>query len=217
TAPAANVETRFRYNPDVQSLPAMVPAVIPLLLMMLPAMLTALAVVREKELGSIINLYVTPVTRSEFLVGKQLPYIALAIINFLLMALLAVTLFDVPIKGSFLTLLLAVVIYSIIATGMGLLASTLTRSQIAAMFFAIIGTLIPAVQFSGMIDPVSSLEGVGRFIGTIYPTSYMLTITRGVFSKALGLGDLYTLFVPLLIAVPTIMGLSIFLLKNQER
>lgn len=215
--PAASVETRFRYNPDVQSLPAMVPAVIPLLLMMLPAMLTALAVVREKELGSIINLYVTPVTRSEFLVGKQLPYIALAIINFLLMALLAVTLFGVPIKGSFLTLLLAVVIYSIIATGMGLLASTLTRSQIAAMFFAIIGTLIPAVQFSGMIDPVSSLEGVGRFIGTIYPTSYMLTITRGVFSKALGLSDLYTLFVPLLIAVPTIMGLSIFLLKNQER
>ncbi|MGM0832915.1 MAG: ribosome-associated ATPase/putative transporter RbbA [Pseudomonadota bacterium] len=217
STPTASVETRFRYNPDVQSLPAMVPAVIPLLLMMLPAMLTALAVVREKELGSIINLYVTPVTRSEFLIGKQLPYIALAIINFLLMALLAVTLFGVPIKGSFLTLLLAVVIYSIIATGMGLLASTLTRSQIAAMFFAIIGTLIPAVQFSGMIDPVSSLEGAGRFIGTIYPTSHMLTITRGVFSKALGLSDLYALFVPLLIAVPTIMGLSIFLLKNQER
>ncbi|PCF94970.1 ribosome-associated ATPase/putative transporter RbbA [Vreelandella nigrificans] len=214
---AASVETRFRYNPDVQSLPAMVPAVIPLLLMMLPAMLTALAVVREKELGSIINLYVTPVTRSEFLIGKQLPYIALAVLNFLLMALLSVTLFGVPITGSFLTLLLAVVIYSIIATGMGLLASTLTRSQIAAMFFAMIGTLIPAVQFSGMIDPVSSLEGTGRFIGTIYPTSYMLTITRGVFSKALNLGDLYPLFVPLLIAVPTIMGLSIFLLKNQER
>lgn len=216
-AAAASVETRFRYNPDVQSLPAMVPAVIPLLLMMLPAMLTALAVVREKELGSIINLYVTPVTRSEFLIGKQLPYIALAVVNFLLMALLAVTLFGVPITGSFMTLLLAVVIYSIIATGMGLLASTLTRSQIAAMFFAMIGTLIPAVQFSGMIDPVSSLEGAGRFIGTIYPTSYMLTITRGVFSKALNLGDLYHLFVPLLIAVPTIMGLSIFLLKNQER
>lgn len=72
----ARVETRFRYNPDVKSLPAMVPAVIPLLLLMLPAMLTALAVVREKELGSIVNLYVTPVTRFEFLLGKQLPYIA---------------------------------------------------------------------------------------------------------------------------------------------
>jgi ribosome-dependent ATPase len=70
-----SIETRYRYNPDVKSLPAMVPAVIPLLLMMLPAMLTALAVVREKELGSIINLYVTPVTRTEFLLGKQLPYV----------------------------------------------------------------------------------------------------------------------------------------------
>jgi ribosome-dependent ATPase len=79
---ASSVETRFRYNPDVKSLPAMVPAVIPLLLLMLPAMLTALAVVREKELGSIINLYVTPVTRTEFLLGKQLPYVGLAMVNF---------------------------------------------------------------------------------------------------------------------------------------
>ena len=79
----------------------MMPAVIPLLLMMLPAMLTALAVVREKELGSIINLYVTPVTRTEFLLGKQLPYVALAMLNFLLMVLLAVTAFGVPMTGSF--------------------------------------------------------------------------------------------------------------------
>ena len=75
----AEIQTRFRYNPDVRSLPAMVPAIIPLLLLMLPAMLTALAVVREKESGSIINFYVTPVTRSEFLLGKQLPYVALEI------------------------------------------------------------------------------------------------------------------------------------------
>src|SRR5450759_5030449 len=98
-AGTATVETRFRYNPDVKSLPSMVPATIPLLLLMIPAMLSALSVVREKELGSIINLYVTPVTRSEFLIGKQLPYIVLAMFNFLLMTLFAVTLFDVPLKG----------------------------------------------------------------------------------------------------------------------
>ena len=106
-AGVSSVETRFRYNPDVKSLPAMVPAVIPMLLLMLPAMLTALAVVREKELGSIINLYVTPTTRTEFLLGKQLPYVALAMLNFGLMCLLAVTVFGVPIKGSFATLALA--------------------------------------------------------------------------------------------------------------
>ncbi len=181
----ATVETRFRYNPDVKSLPAMVPAVIPMLLMMIPAMLTALSVVREKELGSIVNLYVTPVTRSEFLLGKQLPYIGLAMLNFLLMTLLAVTMFDVPIKGSFVTLLAAALAYVVCATGMGLLASTFTKSQIAAMFLAMIGTLIPAVQFSGMIDPVSSLEGIGAFIGHIYPTTHFLDVSRGVFNKAL--------------------------------
>ncbi len=163
TAGTAQVETRFRYNPDVRSLPAMVPAVIPMLLLMLPAMLTALAVVREKELGSIINLYVTPVTRTEFLLGKQLPYVGLAMLNFLLMSLLAVTVFGVPVKGSFLVLALAALAFSFaVATGMGLLVSAVTKSQIAAMFFAMIGTMIPAIQFSGLIDPVSSLEGAAR-------------------------------------------------------
>ena len=217
SASAVSVQSRFRYNPDVKSLPAMVPAVIPLLLLLLPAMLTALAVVREKEMGSIINLYVTPVTRSEFLIGKQLPYVGLAMVNFGLMCLLAVTAFGVPVTGSFPVLLLAAFLFSISATGMGLLASAVTRSQIAAMFFTMIGTLIPAAQFAGLIDPVSSLEGAARIIGEIYPATYMFTISRGVFSKGLGLGELHGAFWPLLLSVPVIMGAAIALLKKQER
>ena len=213
----ASVETRFRYNPDVKSLPAMVPAVIPLLLLMLPAMLTALAVVREKETGSITNLYVTPVTRIEFLLGKQLPYVGLAMVNFLLMSLLAVTIFGVPVKGSFFTLALAALIFSFAATGMGLLASAVTRSQIAAMFFAMIGTLIPATQFAGLIDPVSSLEGSSKFIGEIYPATHMISISRGVFNKSLGLADLTGPLWSMLISVPVILGVAVLLLKKQER
>lgn len=212
-----NVETRFRYNPDVKSLPAMVPAVIPLLLLMLPAMLTALAVVREKETGSITNLYVTPVTRIEFLLGKQLPYVGLAMVNFLLMSLLAVTVFGVPVTGSFFTLSLAALIFSFAATGMGLLASAVTRSQIAAMFFAMIGTIIPATQFAGLIDPVSSLEGSSKFIGEIYPATHMISISRGVFSKALGLADLAGPLWSMLLSVPVILGAAVLLLKKQER
>ena len=211
-----NIETRYRYNPDVKSLPAIVPAVIPLLLMMIPSMLSALSVVREKELGSIINLYVTPTTRSEFLLGKQLPYIALGMLNFFLLCGLSVFVFGVPHKGSFLTLTLAALLYIIIATGMGLLISTFMKSQIAAIFGTAIITLIPATQFSGMIDPVASLEGPGRWIGEVYPTSHFLTIARGTFSKALDLADLWQLFIPLLIAIPLVMGLSILLLKKQE-
>ncbi len=213
---SASIETRYRYNPDVKSLPAMVPAIMPLLLLMLPAMLSALAVVREKELGSIINLYVTPVTRSEFLFGKQIPYVILAMLNFLLMTLLAVTVFGVPVKGSFATLALAALIYCVISTGIGLLASTFTRSQIAAMFFTMIASMLPAVQFAGMLNPVSSLEGSGRLIGEIYPTTHMLIISRGVFSKALDMSDLYEAFWPLLVAMPIVLGAAILLLKKQD-
>ncbi|STV24804.1 multidrug ABC transporter permease [Klebsiella pneumoniae subsp. rhinoscleromatis] len=211
-----SIETRYRYNPDVKSLPAIVPAVIPLLLMMIPAMLSALSIVREKELGSIINLYVTPTTRSEFLLGKQLPYIVLGMFNFFLLCALSVFVFGVAHKGSFLTLTLAALLYVTIATGLGLLISTFMKSQIAAIFGTAIITLIPATQFSGMIDPVASLEGPGRWIGQIYPTSHFLTIARGTFSKALNISDLWGSFIPLLIAVPLVLGLSVLLLKKQE-
>jgi ribosome-dependent ATPase len=216
TSPAT-IETRFRYNPDVRSLPAMVPAVIPMLLLMIPAMLTALSVVREKELGSIINLYVTPVTRSEFLLGKQMPYILLAMLNFALLTLLAVTVFGVPVKGSLPALTAGALLFVTFSTGFGLFASTFTRSQIAAMFVTIIGTIIPAIQFAGMLNPVSSLEGVGHLIGQVYPAAHFLTITRGVFNKALGFASLEASFWPLALAVPVILVLSILLLKKQER
>jgi len=212
-----SIETRYRYNPDIRSLNAMVPAVVPMLLLLLPAMLTALGIVREKELGSIINVYVTPVTRTEFMLGKQLPYIGLAMLNFILMCLMAVFLFGVPVTGSFLTLLVSAFVFVIIATGMGLLASTVTSSQIAAMFFTMIGTIIPATQFAGLIDPVTSLEGPGQLIGEIYPATYMFAISRGVFAKALFLKDLYGLIIPLIVAVPVILGAAIMLLRKQER
>ena len=212
----ATIETRFRYNPDVKSLPAMIPAVIAMNLLMIPAILAALSVVREKELGSIINLYVTPVTRTEFLLGKQLPYIAPAMFNFGLMSLIAVTYFEVPLRGSFLALTVAALLFVGFSTGFGLFASIFTRSQIAALFLTMISTVIPAVQFSGLINPVSSLVGVGAVIGRVYPEAHFLTICRGVFSKGLGFVSLAPDFMALLIAVPGILSLSILLLKKQE-
>ncbi|MEH6721828.1 MAG: ribosome-associated ATPase/putative transporter RbbA [Aurantimonas endophytica] len=215
TAGDFSVETRYRYNPDVQSLVAMVPAVIPLLLLMIPAMLAALSVVREKELGSIVNLYVTPVTRLEFLVGKQIPYVALAMLNFFLLAAFAIFVFRVPFTGSFVTYSAAAFLFVIVVTAMGLVISTFMSSQIAAIFGTAILTLLPATQYSGMIDPVSSLEGVGAIIGKIYPATHFMTISRGTFSKALDFADLAPFFLPLLIAVPVLLGLGTLLLKKQ--
>ena len=168
-------------------------------------------------MGSIINLYVTPASRIEFLIGKQLPYVALGMVNFLLMTLLAITIFGVPLKGSFITLSLGALIYILFATGFGLFASTFTRSQIAAMFITMIGTMIPAMEYGGLINPVSSLEGAGRFIGQTYPVSHFLTISRGVFNKALNLTDLYPSFWPMLFSVPVVIGMSVVFLKKQEK
>ena len=213
--PLATVETRFRYNPDVRSLPAMVPAVIPLLLMLIPAILAALSVVREKELGSIINFYVTPATQLEFLLGKQIPYIVLAMTSFLLLVAMAVLLFHVPVTGSFGAMSLGALLYVMSATAFGLLISSFVSSQVAALFGTSLLTILPAVQFSGLIDPVSSLEGAGRLIGEVFPTTHFVTISRGTFSKALEFHDLWASFIPLVISVPVLIGLTAMLLRKQ--
>ena len=210
-----DLAVRFRYNPGIESLVAMVPAVIPLLLMMIPAMLAALSVVREKELGSIINFYVTPVTQLEFLVGKQLPYVILGVLNFLILAAFAVFIFRVPFTGSFLAFFCAAFLYVVIATALGLVISSFMKSQIAAIFGTALITLLPASQYSGITDPVSSLQGFGAFIGRIYPTTYFVTISRGTFSKALDFADLTGAFLPLLITIPILLGLGIVLLRKQ--
>ena len=215
--PQVDVAIRYRYNPDVQSLPAMVPAMIPILLMMIPAMLTALGVVREKELGSITNFYVTPVTRLEFLLGKQLPYIGLGMINFLTLVLLAVFVFGIPVKGSLLALCLGALLYVTCATGLGLLMSSILRSQIAAIFGTAIATLLPAIQFSGLTHPVSALEGPSAFVAQLYPTSHFLIVSRGVFSKALGLAELWPYLLPMLAAIPVLTLISVAGLRKQEK
>lgn len=214
-SPVFNLETRFQYNPNVSSVTAMVPAVIPLLLIFIPSILTALGVVREKELGSILNLYVTPVTKIEFLIGKQLPYIAVGLANFLLMTLLALFLFRVPISGNFIALATGALLYVVCATGLGLLISTFMDSQIAAIFGTAIGTVLPALQFSGLLYPVSSLSGAGAVIGRLYPTTYFLAIARGTFSKGIGFAELSASFLILLAMIPAMTILSILLLKKQ--
>ena len=217
TTATFTIQTRYRYNPDVKSVVAMVPAVIPLLLMMIPAMLAALSVVREKEMGSIVNLYVTPTSRLEFLLGKQLPYVALSSASLVLLIVLAVLGFGVPVKGDLTTLLVGGMLYVTSSTAFGLLVSAFMRSQVAAVFGTAILSLLPAVSFSGMIDPVSSLEGIGRAIGAVFPTAHFLTIARGTFAKALSFADLQGPFLALALTIPLLIGVAVLFLPKQER
>ena len=214
---SVDVQIRFRYNQDFKSLYAMVPATLAILLVMIPSVLVALGVVREKELGSITNLYATPVTRLEFLLGKQLPYIVVSMINFFTLVLVSVWIMDVPLKGSFLALTLGALMYVSATTGLGLLMSAFARTQIAALFGTMIATLLPAESFSGMNDPVSSLQGPGAIIGQLYPTTYFLNVCRGAFTKALDFADLQSELLILAVFPPVLILLSLMLLKKQER
>jgi ribosome-dependent ATPase len=215
--PPANIEVRFKYNQDFDSIFAMVPSTLAMMLALFPAILMALAVVREKELGSITNLYVTPVTRLEFLIGKQLPYVAVALINFVVMFLMAVLVFGVPLKGSFLALLAGTVVYVFTTTGYGMLISTFCKTQIAALFGTAMLTILPAQQFSGMMTPVSSLSGTAQIIGLGFPMSYYRPISVGTFTKGLGFADLSSSIVMLIVFIPVLTTISLLLLRKQER
>jgi len=216
-APPADIEVRFKYNQDFDSIYAMVPSSISLLLALFPAILMALAIVREKELGSIINLYVTPVTRIEFLLGKQLPYIGFAMVNFAVMFLMALFVFGVPLKGSFFTLVLGALVYVTTTTAYGMLISAFTSTQIAALFGTAILTVLPASQFSGMSTPVSSLSGMAQIMGRGFPMTYFVPISVGTFTKGLGFYDLRTDLAALSLFVPILTLLSLVLLRKQER
>ncbi len=215
--PPARVESRYRYNQNFESVNAMVPANIVILLVFIPSILMALGVVREKELGSITNLYVTPVSRLEFLLGKQLPYVVVGMAGFLLMTGLAVTLFEVPVKGSFLALAFGALLYIVATTGVGLLISSFTRTQIAALFGTAIATMVPAVLFSGMMQPVSSLQGGAAVFGETFPSGYFMTIAVGTFTKALGFAELSDSFIALAAFFPALTLISVLLLRKQER
>jgi len=183
---------------------------------MIPAILMALAVVREKELGSITNLYVTPVTRIEFLLGKQIPYIAIAMVNFGILCLMGIFLFGVPLKGDFFTLLLGALLYVTATTGIGMLISSFCRTQIAALFGTAILNMVPATMFSGMLSPVSSLSGPPALLGKGYPMTYFLKVSVGVFTKGLGFHDLSWTLVDIAIFIPILTALSLAFLRKQE-
>ena len=164
----ADIEERYMYNPTFESIYSIVPSVPALLLLLIPAILMTVSIVREKELGSMINFYVTPTGRLEYLLGKQIPYVAIGMMNFFILTVLAITVFAVPIKGSFLMLTLCTLLYLMVTTGIGMVTSTFTSSQVAAVFVTAILTIVPTIQFSGLLQPV--LDAAGQRRGSSEPS-----------------------------------------------
>ena len=217
TALPLTVEARFRYNQDFRSAYAMVPGIIMMVLVLIPAVMTALGVVREKELGSITNLYVTPTTGLEFLLGKQLPYVGIALINFASLVVLAVVLFKVPVKGSLPALVLGATLYVLATTAFGLFISSFVRTQIAAIFATAILATLPAIQFSGLLMPVASMSRDAQAIGGLFPSKYFQHISVGAFTKALEFGPFAGDFIALAVILVVLLALARLALGSQER
>ena len=210
-------QERYMYNPTFESIYSIVPSVPALLLILIPSILMTISIVREKELGSIINFYVTPTGRLEYLIGKQLPYVAIGMINFLILVTLALIVFGVPIKGSFLVLTLCTLLYMIVTTGIGMVTSTFTSTQVAAVFVTAILTIQPTIQFAGLLQPVSTLEGSARVMGTIWPTSYYMHSSLGAYTKGLGVDLMMADMIYLLCCIPVLLIVSTLGLSKQEK
>lgn len=213
----ADIQERYMYNPTFESIYSIVPSVPALLLVLIPAILMAVSIVREKELGSMINFYVTPTGRFEYLLGKQIPYITIGMLNFFILVAMARIVFGVPVKGDFLMLTLVTFLYVIATTGIGMMISTFTSSQVAAVFITAIITIIPTVQFSGLLQPVSTLEGQARIVGSIWPTTYYMHSSVGAYTKGLTAGLMLQDVIFLGCAGPLLWLISIFGLSKQEK
>ena len=213
----SSFELRYKYNPTFESIYAMGPTVPTMMLLLFPAILMAVSVAREKEIGTITNFYVTPTRRMEFLLGKQLPYIAIGMANFAILTIVVVFLLQVPMKGSLLTLTFGALLYVTATTGYGLLVSNLASSQVTAVLLAAILSMMPTMQFSGMFQPVSTLEGAARVMGTLWPAAYYLHLSVGTFTKGLSAPALIPDLIKLAIFPPVFWVLCVLLLKKQEK
>ncbi len=186
-APAVTAVPRIRYNPAMKSANLIVPGLIGVLLMAFPPLLSALAIVREKESGSIQQIFISPVRPSAFIVGKLIPYGIIAYIELLLVLLAARYWFQAPLAGSLPLFLLASVPYVISTVAIGLLVSTITRTQLTAMLLALVITFMPSFLFSGFLFPLFTMPAVLQIYSYLFPARYFIEITYAVFLKGVGL------------------------------
>lgn len=198
--PPLRLEVRYLYNQSVKSIWSIAPKLLMAIMLISPPFLTALGIVREKESGSIFNIYASTVSRGEFLAGKLLPYVAISTLNVIILWALACFLFGAPFKGDPLFFLLSSVLYVTCTTGIGLLVSVAVRTQVAAMIGTAILTVVPAVLYSGALIPVSSLSREANVIAHLLPGMYFADIAMGSFLKGVGFSALW----------PNVLALAIY-------
>lgn len=211
------IQLRYLYNQEVKSTWSIATALIMFVLMITPPFLTALGVVRERENGSIYNIYASTVSRGEFLIGKLTPYVAISIINILILWLMVLFLFRAPFKGDPLFFFIASVIYVICTTGIGLLVSLIVNTQIAAMLMTVVVTIVPSVLYSGLLVPIASMAPQGKIEAHLFPAMYYTDIALGSFLKGIGLEQLWGRVLALSIYAAVLWTISYLLFHKRPR
>lgn len=211
------LEVRYLYNQAVKSDWSIPPKLIMFILFFVPAFMTSLRVVREKEIGTIYNVYASPLTRLEFLVGKLLPYVVIAFVNLVLLWLLVLWVFEVPFKGSFALLLAAGGLYVIGTTALGMLVSVFVRTQMAAMVISLFISFVPALQYAGLEVPVASMGPDAQVVAHVVAAMHFTNIISGSFLKGVGLEVLWLDLVALAAYAASLVTLCYLLFRKRVR
>jgi ABC-2 type transport system permease protein len=190
TGNSTYIETKILYNPDLRSVNYMIPGLVGIVMVFIATMLTAIAVVRERERGTLEQLLVTPANPMEIMLGKIVPYLLVAFFDFVLVIVCGVFIFNVPMAGSPVLLVVMGLAFLFVCLGMGLLVSTVSHTQQQAMQMAVF-TLVPQILLSGFIFPLTAIPWAVRWIAYLAPLTYFLPISRGIFMRGEGLSELW--------------------------
>jgi len=209
------VQSRVLYNPGLKSVNVIVPGLFGVILMALPPLLSALAIVREKERGSIQQIFVSPIRPLELIVGKLIPYAVIAFLEMIIMLAGGILWFGVPFRGNLLLFLAASILYVFCTVGIGLLISTLTRSQVTAGLLAIVLTVMPSMLFSGFIFPIHTMPTPMQVYANIFPTRYFIDISRALALKGQGFSSIAPAMVFMAIYATGLILFSALRFKKQ--
>lgn len=218
TAPPVTLvqlESRVWFNASLESVNYIVPGLFGVILMAFPPLLTALAVVREKEAGSVQQIFVSPIRPYEFIAGKMIPYAAIAFIEMMMILAAGLWWFHIPFIGSFPLFLAATAIYVFCTVGIGLLISSITRSQLVAMLLALLATLMPSFLFSGFLFPIYTMPMMLQLYTYLFPARYFIEISRGIAMKDVGMAVLWPQFLALLIYTALIFVITTRLFRKK--
>jgi len=215
TATVINTQVKMLYNPQMESAYNIVPGMIGMLMLLICALMTSISVVREKELGTMEILLVSPLKPITIMFAKAVPYLVVAFLDVILVLILAYFVFNVPIAGSIFLILLMSFVYTFSALALGLLISTVTDTQQTAMIASGVGLMLPSMLLSGLIFPISSMPGILQWISYIIPARWFIESLRDVMIKGLGFEDVWEQFLVLFFMTVFLMGISVRKFRNR--